>query len=304
MLLDEVVDLFSSVADGVVVDGTVGGGGHAAAILAACPSVSLVGLDLDAAALEHAARRLAPFADRSRLVHANYVDAPDHLLPSEAGRVCGVLLDLGISSLQLDDPARGFGFRCDGPLDMRLDPSRGTPAGEIVNRATREELAGILTEFGEERFASRIAAAIVRERERSPIATTAALAEIVRAAVPRRFHRPGIHPATKSFQALRIAVNGELASLDAGLPALWGLLRPRGILAVISFHSLEDRRVKTFLRGREHPCTCPPDLPDCVCGKTPQAERLVRRAVRPSAVEIERNPRARSARLRAARRLP
>ncbi|RLE39097.1 16S rRNA (cytosine(1402)-N(4))-methyltransferase, partial [Candidatus Acetothermia bacterium] len=229
----------------IYVDGTVGLGGHAAAILAAGPEVRLIGIDRDPQALRYAAARLAQFGDRVRLVHGNYRDLAEILSNLGIETIDGFLLDLGLSSLQLDAPERGFSFRADGPLDMRMDPTQGRSAADLVNAASVEELARILRDYGEERFAGRIARAIVAAR---PIETTGALAEVVRRAIPRRFHERRIDPATRTFQALRIAVNDELRNLQDGLTAGFAALRPGGVIVVISFHSLEDRIVKRFFR--------------------------------------------------------
>ncbi|RLE36960.1 16S rRNA (cytosine(1402)-N(4))-methyltransferase [Candidatus Acetothermia bacterium] len=282
---------------GIYVDGTVGLGGHAAAILAAGPEVRLIGIDRDPQALRYAAARLAQFGDRVRLVHGNYRDLAEILAGLGIEAIDGFLLDLGLSSLQLDAPERGFSFRADGPLDMRMDPTQGRSAADLVNAASVEELARILRDYGEERFAGRIARAIVAAR---PIETTRALAEIVRRAIPRRFHERRIDPATRTFQALRIAVNDELRNLQDGLAAGFAALRPGGVIVVISFHSLEDRIVKRFFRKLATPryeSLAPgPPLP-------PQAEVLTKKPLRPSEEEIGENPRARSAKLRACRKL-
>jgi len=282
---------------GIYVDGTVGLGGHAAAILAAGPEVRLIGIDRDPQALRYAAARLAQFGDRVTLVHGNYRDLTEILSDLGIEAIDGFLLDLGLSSLQLDAPERGFSFRADGPLDMRMDPTQKTSAADLVNGASVEELARILRDYGEERFAGRIARAIVAAR---PIETTGALAEVVRRAIPRRFHERRIDPATRTFQALRIAVNDELRNLQDGLAAGFAALRPGGVIVVISFHSLEDRIVKRFFRKLATPhyeSLAPgPPLP-------PQAEVLTKKPLRPSEEEIGENPRARSAKLRACRKL-
>ncbi|MCD6142093.1 16S rRNA (cytosine(1402)-N(4))-methyltransferase RsmH [Candidatus Bipolaricaulota bacterium] len=282
---------------GIYVDGTVGLGGHAAAILAAGPEARLIGIDRDPQALRYAAARLAQFGDRVRLVHGNYRDLAEILAGLGIEAIDGFLLDLGLSSLQLDAPERGFSFRADGPLDMRMDPTQKTSAADLVNAASVEELARILRDYGEERFAGRIARAIVAAR---PIETTRALAEVVRRAIPRRFHERRIDPATRTFQALRIAVNDELRNLQDGLAAGFAALRPGGVIVVISFHSLEDRIVKRFFRKLATPryeSLAPgPPLP-------PQAEVLTKKPLRPSEEEIGENPRARSAKLRACRKL-
>jgi len=282
---------------GIYVDGTVGLGGHAAAILAAGPEARLIGIDRDPQALRYAAERLAQFGNRVTLVHGNYRDLTEILSNLGIDAIDGFLLDLGLSSLQLDAPERGFSFRADGPLDMRMDPTQETSAADLVNEASVEELARILRDYGEERFAGRIARAIANAR---PIETTGALAEVVRRAIPRRFHERRIDPATRTFQALRIAVNDELRNLQDGLAAGFAALSSGGVIVVISFHSLEDRIVKRFFRKLATPryeSLAPgPPLP-------PQAEVLTKKPLRPSEEEIGENPRARSAKLRACRKL-
>ncbi len=297
VMREAVVRLLVPKPGGIYVDGTVGLGGHAAAILAAAPDTRLIGIDRDPQALWYAAERLSQFGDRVTLVHGNYRDLAKILSDLGVGALDGFLLDLGLSSLQLDAPDRGFSFRADGPLDMRMDPTQGKSAADLVNEVSVEELARILRDYGEERFAGRIARAIVNAR---PIATTGELAEVVRRAIPRRFHERRIDPATRTFQALRIAVNDELRNLQDGLAAGFAALRPGGVIVVISFHSLEDRIVKRFFRGLATPhyeSLAPvPPLP-------PQAEVLTKKPLRPSEKEIEENPRARSAKLRACRKL-
>jgi 16S rRNA (cytosine1402-N4)-methyltransferase len=283
VLLPETLELLGVRPGGLWVDGTVGLGGHAEAILrASAPDGRLLGTDRDGETLERARTRLAPFGDRVRLAHADFREVPRRLAGEAAD---GILLDLGVSSVQLDDPARGFSFQADGPLDMRLDRAAGPTAADLVNGLPERELADVIYEYGEERASRRIARAIVREREREAFRTTIRLADVVRRAAPRA-RRPGLHPATRTFQALRIRTNRELDGLAEALEALAGCLRPRGRLAVIAFHSLEDRPVKqTFrsLRGRGF-------------------REVVRKPVRPGADETRTNPRARSARLRALER--
>lgn len=303
VMRDEVVRLLAPRAGAMIVDGTVGLGGHAEAILDAAPEVSVVGIDLDPEALALATERLARFGERVRLVHGNYRDVAAYLEDLGTGPVDGFLVDLGLSSLQLDRPSRGFSFREDGPLDMRMDPTAGPDAAQLVNTATQSELQTILSRYGEERFAGRIARAIVRARANATISTTSDLAAIVRDAIPRKFHPRSIDAATRTFQALRIAVNRELENLEAGLEAGFGALRPGGVLAAISFHSLEDRIVKGFLRHKALSCTCPPDFPVCVCDKRVEVEILTKRPIVPRDEEVEGNPRARSAKLRAGRKL-
>ncbi len=303
VLTEDVVTYLSTGRGGTLVDGTVGLGGHAEALLLADAEIRIVGIDRDLRALESARERLRHFGDRVSLVHGDYAEIADHLARRGLGPVDGVLLDLGVSSMQLDDAERGFSFRVDGPLDMRMDSSRGPTAAEWLAGASIDELARVLGQYGEERYARRIASAIARARERSPIETTARLVEVVHRAVPQVYFAERIDPATRTFQALRIVVNGELNALERGLREGFRALALGGVFVVISFHSLEDRLVKTFFRERAAACVCPPDLPECRCGKKVEAEILTRKPIVPSALEVDRNPRARSAKLRAARRV-
>jgi 16S rRNA (cytosine1402-N4)-methyltransferase len=284
-----------------MVDMTVGGGGHAGLLLeATAPAGRLLGLDRDPAALAAAKSALARFAGRFELERAAFdtvagVAAGKGFAPADA-----VLMDLGASSRQLDDPGRGFSFRADGPLDMRMDPDGPVTAADLVARLGEPELARLFREYGEERHARRIARAVVRAREAAPLTTTARLADVVAAAVPARQRRTArIHPATRVFQALRIAVNDETGQLARGLEGAFATLGPGGRMAVISFHSLEDRAVKRFFADLATGCVCPPAFPVCRCGRMPRARLLTRRARRPAAAELAANPRARSARLRA-----
>ncbi|HHH82881.1 MAG TPA: 16S rRNA (cytosine(1402)-N(4))-methyltransferase RsmH [Chloroflexi bacterium] len=285
--------------DGCYIDGTVGAGGHAEGILeGSAPNGCLLGLDRDPQALETAARRLSRFGERVMLRQGSYADMAAQAAALGWPEVDGILLDLGLSSLQLGDPARGFSFRQDGPLDMRFDPSQGLTAHDLVNEWDQSALAGVIFRYGEEPKARAIARAIVAAR---PIRTTLELAEVIEAAVGGR--RGKIHPATRTFQALRIAVNQELEQLERGLSAAVGLLKPGGRLVVISFHSLEDRMVKTFFRRESQDCICPPDLPACRCAHVATLRLVTRKPIRPSDEEVRANPRARSARLRVAERL-
>jgi len=303
VLSQEVVSLLDPRPGGVVVDGTVGLGGHAKALLQAESGVTVIGIDRDEEALRHAAKRLSPFKERVRLIHGNYRDLGEHLDVLGIDTITGFLLDLGLSSLQLDTANRGFSFRYDGPLDMRMDTTQSMTAAELVNHSSEDELVRILHDYGEERFARRIVRAILAARAKELIKTTGRLAEIVHSAIPRKFHPKVIHPATRTFQALRIAVNEELANLKEGLEAGLQAIAPGGVIAVISFHSLEDRIVKGFFRYKALPCTCPPDFPVCVCDKKVEMEIITRKPIRPSPEEVAKNPRARSAKLRVARKL-
>ena len=292
----------------VFVDGTLGLGGHTEALLRAAPNSRAVGIDRDPEALASAGRRLAPFGDRVTLVHAVYDELPDVLarleLDDAGGGVSAVLLDLGVSSLQLDDGRRGFSYSRDAPLDMRMDQTRGLTAGDVINGYETGELTRVLRTYGEERFARRIAQAIVREREVAPISGTVRLAELVRDAVPAATRRTGGHPAKRTFQALRIEVNAELDALSAVAPAAVRALAPGGRVAVLSYQSLEDRIVKRTLVAGAHPeraLDLPPNLP---IPPPPAALRLLTRgAERPNEAEVAANPRAASAHLRAAERL-
>ncbi|TLM65811.1 MAG: 16S rRNA (cytosine(1402)-N(4))-methyltransferase RsmH [Deltaproteobacteria bacterium] len=300
----EVVELLAPRPGGIYLDGTVGGGGHARLILdASGPDGRLVGLDRDPAALVAAGEALADFGRRVTLCRGSFAGLDAALDALDIDRVDGILLDLGVSSHQLDTPGRGFSFREEGPLDMRMDPSQAEDAAGLLARADADELKRIFREYGEERWAGRIAREIVRVRGEAPLTTTRQLADLVCRAVPGGYQPQRIHPATRVFQALRIAVNGELDALAAGLAAALRRLRPGGRLAVISFHSLEDRLVKQSFRAAATTCTCPPRLPVCVCGRRAEAKVLTPRGVRPAEAEIAANPRARSAVLRGVEKL-
>lgn len=302
VMVGEAVEALSPMPGSLQIDATVGGGGHAERILeASTPDGRLLGLDADRAAIARARARLARFRDRVALRHANFGDVGRVAPEAGFAEVDGVLFDLGLSSDQLADPERGFSFRADAPLDMRFDRSRGVPARKLLARMNAAELAGIFRRYGEEPFAGRIARAIVAQRADPRTLTGSSLAALVERVVPRGGRRR-IHPATRVFQALRIAVNGELESLEGGLAGALGLLRPGGRLVVISYHSLEDRIVKRFFAAERRGCTCPPELPVCVCGRRPRLRLVGRQPLRPAPAETYRNPRSRSARLRAAER--
>jgi 16S rRNA (cytosine1402-N4)-methyltransferase len=306
VLADEVVAMLAPAAGSRQVDATLGGGGHAERILEASdPDGRLLGLDADEAAIARARARLAPrFGDRLRLRRANFRELAA-VAPEEGfDTVDGCLFDLGLSSFQLADAERGFGIRTGGPLDMRFDPSRGLPASELLATLDQGELTALFRRYGEEPFAGRIARAIVESRRSAPIRTAEELAAVVSRVAPAR--APGrrrVHPATRVFQALRIAVNEELDALQAGLAAAVDLLRPGGRLVVLSYHSLEDRIVKRFLQAERRGCTCPPEAPVCICGREPRLRLLAPKGLVPTPAEIVANPRARSARLRAAERI-
>ena len=288
-----------------VVDGTLGAGGVSTALAERIvPGGLLIAIDRDPVAVERGGQRLARFGAAVRVVHGNFGDLSSILAEQNIEAIDAVTLDLGISSVQLDDPTRGFAFRFDGPLDMRLDPGDGSPcAADIVNEWDESEIAAIIKRFGEESFARGIAAAIVRRRRERPITTTTELREIVERSIPRRYWPKRIHPATRTFQALRIAVNHELESLEQGLQAAITALRPGGRLGVIAFHSLEDTLVKNALHVAARSCLCPPQQPICTCAHRASLLLLTRKAIKADAAEIAVNPRARSARLRVAEKL-
>lgn len=299
VLYQRVLSALNPCAGARYIDGTLGLGGHAHGILeASAPDGQLLGIDVDPIALSQAKKRLTPFGDRVHILQGSYAKMADHSASLGWDQVDGVLLDLGFSSLQVDDPERGFSFRKEGPLDMRFDPSQSTTAAELINQLSERELAEIIASYGEEPRARRVARAIVRNR---PLQTTLELAEVVANAAGMT--RKGIHPATRTFQALRIAVNDEMATLESGLAQAVDLLTLKGRIAVISFHSLEDRIVKRYFRQESRDCVCPPEQPVCTCEHRARVKILTRRPIRPSEAEIDANPRARSARLRIAERL-
>jgi 16S rRNA (cytosine1402-N4)-methyltransferase len=287
------------------IDATVGGGGHTERILeAAKPDGRVLGLDADPAAIERVARRLAGYGDRLVLRQANFRQLAEVAPAAGFDAVDGALFDLGLSSFQLADRERGFGFRTGGPLDMRFDTTRGVPASELLATLDADELAALFRRYGEEPSAWKIAKAIVATRSTGPVETAEDLAQLVETVAPGNpRQRRRIHPATRVFQALRIAVNEELDALAEGLAAAVDLLRPGGRLVVLSYHSLEDRIVKRFFNAERRGCTCPPEAPVCVCGRSPRLRLVTRPSMTPTAEEVEANPRARSARLRAAERL-
>lgn len=300
VLLLETMDVLAVRPGGVYIDCTVGGGGHAAEILRlSSPDGRLIGFDQDEAALGAAGERLAPFGERVQLVRTNFAEIAAVVARLGLGSVDGVLMDIGVSSYQFDEGERGFSYHHDAPLDMRMDRTKPLTAAVVVNEWPEDELARVIREYGEERWARRIAQFIVRARKTGPIETTGQLVEIVKAAIPAAARREGGHPARRTFQAIRIAVNDELGALERGLQGALQVLKPGGRLAVITFHSLEDRIVKRTFARWANPCTCPPDAPVCVCGKRPLAEPVTRRPIRPSAAELAANPRSRSATLRA-----
>ena len=298
VLLGECIEALQIRPDGTYIDGTLGRAGHSHEIARRVPNGRLICIDQDQAALDAAEQRLAPWRERVTLVHSNFVELETVLQQAGMDSVDGMLFDLGVSSPQLDDASRGFSYMHDAPLDMRMDQGSPLTAREIVNTWSGDELRRVLFEYGEERYAPAIAKAIVRRRETGPIETTLQLVDVIKSAMPPSALREKQHPAKRSFQALRIAVNGELEVLEPMLRTAAAHLAPGGRLAVITFHSLEDRIVKRTMQALAKGCTCPPEFPVCVCGKKPVLRLL--KPVTPSAKEIEDNPRARSARLRIA----
>lgn len=303
VLPDEVLRFLEPSDGKTYLDGTLGGGGHSALILEKAPGAFLIGIDRDQAALDAAAARLAAHGDHIRLLHGDFADVAEHLDNLGIAALDGFILDLGVSSHQLDTRERGFSFQQDAPLDMRMDTGSGETAADLVNELPEAELERIIGEYGEERWAKRIASFIVRERAESPITTTFRLVDIIKGAVPKAKWDERIHPATRTFQALRIAVNSELESLERGMRAALDLLKPGGRGVIISFHSLEDRIVKHIFREYAEGCTCPRQMPVCVCGKQPRVKVLTGRPVTAAEAETDENPRARSAKLRAVEKL-
>jgi 16S rRNA (cytosine1402-N4)-methyltransferase len=303
VLLDECIQYLNIRPEGVYVDGTLGLGGHSEAIASRLTTGKLISIDRDDRALAFAAERLAPYGERVHLVKGNFGDVKSLLDSVGILSVDGMMFDLGVSSPQLDNAQRGFSYMQDAPLDMRMDERAPLTAREVVNTWSEEELRSILWRYGEERYAGRIASAIVARREKEPLETTLELVDVIRHAMPAAALREKQHPAKRSFQAIRIAVNDELGSLERMLTDAPGLLNPGGRLLVISFHSLEDRIVKEFVKGQESGCTCPKDFPVCVCGFQQTLRSVTRKPVSPSREEIEQNPRARSARLRIAEKV-
>ena len=303
VLLHECLEGLNIRPGGIYVDGTLGRAGHALAIADQLTTGLLIGIDRDATAIKEAGERLEPFSENVRLVHENFRDIGAILDGLGIDRVDGMLFDLGVSSPQLEEAERGFSYMQDAPLDMRMDRSAARTAREVVNTWSQERLRQILFEYGEERYAPRIAKAIAAARKTEELATTGQLVEVIKSAMPGSALREKQHPAKRSFQAIRIAVNDELGAVEDMLEAAVERLKPGGRLAVISFHSLEDRLVKNAVRRREKGCTCPRDFPICACGFVPTMRAVTRKAIRPGAEEIENNPRARSAKLRVAERI-
>lgn len=303
VLPDEVIRFLEPKNGRTYLDGTLGGGGHSSLIMESAPEARLIGIDRDPTALKAAATQLTGHSNNIRLVHGDFADTASHLGQLGISAIDGFVLDLGVSSHQLDTGERGFSFLQDAPLDMRMDNNSGSNAAELVNGLTEHELERIIGEYGEERWAKRIAAFIVRERAESPVETTFRLVDIIKGAVPKAKWDERIHPATRTFQALRIAVNTELDSLERGMRSALDLLSPGGRGVIISFHSLEDRIVKHIFREYAEGCNCPRQFPVCVCGRLPRVRILTGRPVTAGKTETDENPRARSAKLRAVERI-
>ena len=303
-MLAEAIEALNCRPGGIYVDCTLGGGGHSQAICEKIgPDGILIGLDQDDAAIEHNTIRLAPYASRIHLFHSNYVHLPEILSQLKIPAVDGILLDLGLSQYQLEGSGRGFSFQADEPLDMRMDQRQQISAHEIVNHYSQDELQRIFFGYGEERWSKRIARAIAEKRRRDPLQTTGQLVDLIRRAVPATAGKQKIHPATRVFMALRIAVNKELDCLENFLRFSTDLLKVGGRLCILSFHSLEDRMVKNHFRSLAQGCTCPPKLPQCVCNNHPKVRLITKKVLRPTKEEIAANPMARSTRLRAVEKL-
>lgn len=298
VLLNEAVEGLKIKPDGIYVDGTLGGGGHSSEIVKHISGGRLIGMDQDTDAIEAASQRLKEYKDKFTAVHSNFRNVRDVLEDLGIEKADGFLLDLGVSSYQLDEADRGFSYMNDAPLDMRMDRDSGYSAWDVVNKKSEKELSDILFGYGEEKWAKRIAQFIVSERAEKTIDTTYELVEVIKKAVPKGARRDGPHPAKRTFQAIRIEVNAELAILDKAVDDMTASLNTGGRLCVITFHSLEDRIIKNAMKRHENPCTCPPEFPVCVCGKKADGKVITRKPILPSAEELELNPRARSAKLR------
>lgn len=299
ILLDQVIDGLNIKPTGTYVDGTLGGAGHASHVCAKLQAGGhFVGIDQDADAIAASSLRLKPYGDIVQIVRSNYADMVNVLHDLGIEKVDGILLDLGVSSFQLDTRERGFSYRMDAPLDMRMDDRQEITAATVVNEYSERELFHIIRDYGEDRFAQNIAKHIVAARQQGPIMTTAALAEIVDASIPMKMKKQGGHPAKRTFQAIRIEVNQELSVLEQNIQDMIDLLNPGGRFCIITFHSLEDRIVKKAFRTAQDPCVCPPDFPVCVCGRKSKGKVITRKPILPDAEEMENNPRSRSAKLR------
>ena len=299
VLLNETIDGLNIKPDGIYVDGTLGGGGHAYEVCRRLGEQgSIVGIDQDAAAIEAASARLKDFGEKVTIVRSNYCDMKSKLHELGIDKVDGIVLDLGVSSYQLDTAERGFSYREDAPLDMRMDTRQKMTARDIVNDYTEADLYRVIRDYGEDKFAKNIAKHIVQARAVKPVETTAELSEIIRASIPMKFQKKSGHPAKRTFQAIRIELNRELDVLRDSLDDMIDLLNPGGRLCIITFHSLEDRIVKSAFRKNENPCTCPPDFPVCVCGKKSKGSIITKKPILPSEEELEYNSRSKSAKLR------
>jgi 16S rRNA (cytosine1402-N4)-methyltransferase len=303
VLLDEVIESMNIDPNGTYVDGTIGGGGHSYHIAKRLTGGALIGLDQDEAAIEAAGLRLAEFKDKVTIIRSNFSEIRNVLNNLQIDKVNGILLDLGVSSYQLDTPQRGFSYREDAPLDMRMDERKEKTAKDIINEYSEMELYRVIRNYGEERFAKNIAKHIVQARMDKPIETTYELNEIIKAAIPAKVRAVGGHPSKRTFQAIRIELNHELEVLKNTLDDMIKLLLPGGRLCIITFHSLEDRIVKDFFRESENPCTCPANFPVCVCGKKPKGRIITRKPILPSDKELEENKRSKSAKLRVFERI-
>lgn len=301
VLLEETIEGLKVKPDGIYLDGTLGGGGHSSEILKRLKGGCLIGIDQDEEALAAAGKRLSEFGEEGKrftLIRDNYCNAAEAVRTFGVNGVDGIVLDLGVSSWQLDNAERGFSYRYDAPLDMRMDKRQTLTARDIVNDYPESALYQVIRDYGEEQFAKNIAKHIVQARQRGPIETTGQLNELISAAIPAKIQKKGGHPSKRTFQALRIECNRELEVLKNSIDGLIGLLNPGGRICIITFHSLEDRIVKTAFRRNENPCTCPPDFPVCVCGKKPVGRVVTRKPILPTEKEMEENPRSKSAKLR------
>ncbi|MGI6722409.1 MAG: 16S rRNA (cytosine(1402)-N(4))-methyltransferase RsmH [Anaerovoracaceae bacterium] len=304
VLLEECIENLRIKPDGIYLDGTLGGGGHSEEIAKRLSREGmLIGIDRDEDALAAAGKRLEPYACRKHFAHSNYTEVKQVLAEAGVEKVDGALLDLGVSSFQLDNAARGFSYMNDAPLDMRMDRDDRYTASDVVNGYEEKDLKDVIRKYGEERWASRIAQFIVKERKKQPIETTGQLVDIIKAAIPAGARRNGPHPAKRTFQAIRIEVNDELSGLKKAVDEFCDILAPGGRLCIITFHSLEDRIVKDSFNKRANPCTCPPELPVCVCGKVADIRKVTGKPLVPGEEELNGNPRARSAKLRVAEKL-
>ena len=303
VLLNECIEGLNIKENGIYVDGTLGGGGHSSHIAAKLTTGRLIGIDQDTDAIQAASKRLEPYKNVFTAVHSNFYNVREVLDNLGIEKADGFLLDLGVSSYQLDEADRGFSYMHDAPLDMRMNRENEYSAWNVVNEKSEKELNDIIFKYGEEKWAKRIAQFIVQERAIKPIETTYELVEVIKKAVPKGARRDGPHPAKRTFQAIRIEVNGELAILDKTVDDMVASLNPGGRLCIITFHSLEDRIIKNAMKRHENPCVCPPDFPVCVCGKKPDGKVITRKPILPSDEELELNPRSRSAKLRILERI-